>query len=157
MDKPAVRLATHDDASAIAATLLSAFAEYKSQYTNEGFAATTPGAGEIVQRLKEGPIWVAVLNEEIVGTVSAVIKDDNTLYVRGMAVLPTARGLQVGLLLFSEVRNYATEKNRSRLLLSTTPFLHRAIKFYERLGFVRTNEGPLDLHGTPLFSMEMPV
>jgi ribosomal protein S18 acetylase RimI-like enzyme len=40
------------------------------------------------------------------------------------------------------------------MLLSTAPFLDRAIRLYERFGFRRTNEGPHDLFGTPLFSME---
>jgi len=157
MENPAVRRAVSRDAQAISATLLTAFQEYKSLYTEEGFVATTPDPEKILERLDEGPIWVAVVDEKIVGTVSAVLKDDRTLYIRGMAVLPTARGNGVGPLLFAEVTTYAKEHNRTRLLLSTTPFLHRAIRLYERLGFVRTQEGPTDLHGTPLFSMERPV
>jgi hypothetical protein len=40
------------------------------------------------------------------------------------------------------------------LLLSTTPFLSEAIKLYERSGFRRSTEGPRELFGTPLFTME---
>jgi ribosomal protein S18 acetylase RimI-like enzyme len=40
------------------------------------------------------------------------------------------------------------------MFLSTTPFLIGAISLYERAGFRRTGEGPHDLFGTPLFSME---
>jgi hypothetical protein len=36
--------------------------------------------------------------------------------------------------------------------LSTTPFLHDAIRLYERAGFER-RPALLDLHGTPLFAM----
>src|SRR5260370_227302 len=39
------------------------------------------------------------------------------------------------------------------MYLSTTPFLDRAIRLYERFGFQRSDEGPLDLFGTPLFTM----
>jgi hypothetical protein len=39
------------------------------------------------------------------------------------------------------------------LFLSTTPFLTHAIVLYEGLGFQRSNEGPHDLFGTPLFTM----
>jgi len=39
------------------------------------------------------------------------------------------------------------------VVLSTTPFLHPAIALYERCGFARTGEGPVDLAGTPLFTM----
>jgi hypothetical protein len=38
--------------------------------------------------------------------------------------------------------------------VSTTPFLLRAITLYERCGFRRTGDGPEDLSGTPLFTME---
>ena len=157
MSTPLIRRAEVGDSKAISETLLNAFLEYRFQYTAAGFAATTPTPDQIFQRVNEGPVWVALLNEEIVGTVSVVRRDATTLYVRGMAVLPTARGLAIGKWLFNEIEQYAQQQNYTRLLLSTTPFLDRAIRLYERLGFVRTDEDPNDLHGTPLFSMEMPV
>ncbi len=40
------------------------------------------------------------------------------------------------------------------MFLSTTPFLHSAIRLYERFGYRRTDDGMNDLFGTPLFTME---
>jgi ribosomal protein S18 acetylase RimI-like enzyme len=60
----------------------------------------------------------------------------------------------MGEMLLNVVNEYALAENCSRLFLSTTPFLHRAIRLYENLGFKRIAEGPHDLYGTPLFSME---
>ena len=40
------------------------------------------------------------------------------------------------------------------MFLSTTPFLESAIRLYEKFGFQRTSDGPLDLFGTPLFTMQ---
>jgi hypothetical protein len=37
--------------------------------------------------------------------------------------------------------------------LSTTPFLAFAIALYERFGFRRSDAGPRELFGTPLFTM----
>ena len=71
-----------------------------------------------------------------------------------MAVLPQKRGLRIGNLLFELIEQYAKEQGCTKLVLSTTPFLDRAIRLYERVGFVRTDEGPHDLHGTPLFTMQ---
>jgi N-acetylglutamate synthase-like GNAT family acetyltransferase len=133
--------------------LLEAFLEYESLYTPAGFAATTPDAEQIQRRLTEGPIWIALREGVIVGTVSAVIRGDS-LYVRGMAVLPAARGHGAGEILMNQIEQLAIANNCRRLYLSTTPFLNRAISLYERLGFHRTDEGPHDLGGTPLLTME---
>jgi len=148
-----IRLATLEDAPSISWVLLESFIEYESQYTPEGFAATTPDAEEVEQRLTEGPVWVALLEGTVVATVSAVPRG-KSLYVRGMAALPSARGHRIGKLLMDSVGDFASARECKRLFLSTTPFLDRAIALYERLGFVRTAEGPHDLHGTPLFTME---
>jgi ribosomal protein S18 acetylase RimI-like enzyme len=70
-----------------------------------------------------------------------------------MAVLPSARGQRIGELLLGHIQTLAISQGFKRLLLSTTPFLTRAIQLYERSGFQKTDEGPHDLFGTPLFTM----
>jgi putative acetyltransferase len=146
--------ATPADASAVASVLYDSFVEYRPLYTGGGFTATTPSAGTIEQRFNEGPVWVAVIGEEIVGTVAAVPMEKG-LYVRSMAVLPLARGQGIGVALLRQVEHYAREQGCSRMFLSTTPFLEGAIRLYEKYGFRRRNTGPQDLFGTPIFSMEM--
>jgi len=148
-----IRRADPQNASDIARVLRQSFLEYEDQYTPEGFAATTPGEQQVRIRMAEGSTWVALLSNAIVGTASVVAKDDAVLYVRGMAVLPAARGRGVGELLLREIEAFALRNNCTRLLLSTTPFLTGAIRLYERFGFQRTHDGPNDLFGTPLFSM----
>lgn len=148
-----IRLAAPEDASAIASVLLESFMEYKSLYTQEGFTATTPASDQIQNRMQEGHAWVALLNNAIVGTVSVVPKCES-LYVRGMALLPAARGQKIGELLLREVEGFAIEQGFKRMYLSTTPFLTRAIQLYEHYGFRRSSEGPDNLFGTPLFTME---
>jgi ribosomal protein S18 acetylase RimI-like enzyme len=128
------------------------FLEYRSLYTEEAFLATTPTAQQIAIRMEEGPVWVAELGGAIVGTVSVVPRGDD-LYIRGMAVSPQARGLQLGQLLLKQVEDFARERKHQRLVLSTTPFLLRAIRLYEGAGFQRADEGTHDLFGTPLFTM----
>jgi hypothetical protein len=56
-----LKVAGSDDASAIAALLLESFREYRTLYTEEGLAATTPTSLEVLERLKEGLVWVAVV------------------------------------------------------------------------------------------------
>ena len=147
-----IRRATIADAPAIAGVLAAAFAEYEPLYTPEGLAATTPLAERIRARLDEGPIWVALHEEGIIGTVGAVRRGE-ALYVRSMAVLPAARGQHVGEALLREVEAFARTAGATSLLLSTTPFLARAIRLYEQWGFQYSDAGPHDLYGTPLLTM----
>lgn len=148
-----IRLAAEDDARAVASVLRESFAEYERLYTREGFDATTPAATAVLRRIEEGPVWVALVDGIIVGSVSVVPKDE-ALYVRGMGIAPSARGRGIGELLLKRVESFASERGFRRLFLSTTPFLHRAIRLYERHGFERTGEGPDNLFGTLLFTME---
>jgi putative acetyltransferase len=147
-----IRLATPADAEAIACVLSNSFAEYQSRYTAEGFTATVLTPQQVEARMTEGPIWVALDNGACVGTVSVVLKPEG-LYIRGMAVDPVARGKSIGRKLLDCAEEFALQNYCERLFLSTTPFLARAIKLYERYGFQRTIAGPDNLFGTPLFTM----
>ncbi len=144
-----IRTAVAADAPAIAAVLFESFVEYRSSYTDRGFNATTPTSDLLLIRMKEGPMWVALHNDAIVGTVSA-IKRGEALYIRGMAVVPAARGHKIGELLMTQIENYAEAHKCKSLLLSTTPFLARAIRLYELFGYRRTSKGyAYSLWGVP--------
>lgn len=147
-----IRPADAGDAPAIARVLYASFKEYKSLYTDSAFAVTTPPARKIAERLEEGAIWVAQQNNTIVGTVSAINKDDG-LYIHGMAVSPLWRGQKVGWRLLEQVETLARKAGAERLYLSTTPFLSRAIQLYKAYGFTESDEGPHEVLGTPLFTM----
>ena len=147
-----IRKAVIEESSAIASVLRQAFIEYEPYYTPDGFAATTPSSAQIHERWNEGPVWVAVQNGNIVGTVAAVPKSSG-LYVRSMAVLPAARGQGIAGGLLKEIETFAIRHHHTNLLLSTTPFLKEAIHLYENFGFQRSDEGKHDLFGTPLFTM----
>ena len=148
-----IRRAVVDDAPAVVSLLYESFLEYESLYTFEGFAATVISRSGVIDRMRAGPVFVATMNSKVVGTVAIVPKAES-LYIRGMAVHPSARGQRLGEQLLSYVENLANSQGARRLLLSTTPFLERAIRLYESFGFERTDEGPHDLHGTPLFTMQ---
>lgn len=148
-----IRLAVAGDATSIAAVLHQSFIEYQQSYTSEAFAATAPAVAKIKERLNEGPVWVAVCEGVIIGTNSVVSRGES-LYIRGMAALPQARGQGVGQALLRRAEDFAIANGHKRLVLSTTPFLARAIRLYQQAGFRRTQDGPHDLHGTPLFTME---
>ncbi len=147
------RRASATDAAAIAGVLYNSFIEFKPLYTDGGFAATALGPEQILERISEGPVWIALHAGIAVGTVAAMVKG-HSVYIRGMAVSPAARGSGTGTALIREVEGWTARQEVSHLFLSTTPFLHTAIQLYEKLGFRRKNEEVHDLFGTPLFTME---
>jgi ribosomal protein S18 acetylase RimI-like enzyme len=119
-----VRLAAPGDAAAIASVLYKSFVEYEALYTREGFATTVSTPNLVQARMDEGPVWVALEKGAVVGTVSAVLKDQG-LYIRGMAVDPSARGKGIGRKLLDYAEEFAIESRCSRLFLSTTPPFYR--------------------------------
>lgn len=151
-----IRRASQADAAAIATVLYESFMEYRDLYTDGGFAATVLDPERALKRMEEGPVWMAWRDGKAVGTVAAVAKG-SAAYIRGMAVLPSARGLGVGTALLKEVEGWAVRGKIDRLFLSTTPFLHSAIGLYEKFGFRREDQSVQDLFGTPLFTMEKVV
>jgi N-acetylglutamate synthase-like GNAT family acetyltransferase len=148
-----IRRATTEDAHAIAYVLQKSFREFRPLYTDGGFEATALCVERVMERIEEGPVWVASRGGAVFGTVAAVVKDES-VYLRGMAVLPEARGSGAGAKLLQEVEGWAKDERCKRLFLSTTPFLDSAIRLYERFGFGRANENAQHLFGTPLFTME---
>ena len=131
-----IRRACPEDAPVVVRVLYESFVEYRPLYTPGGFTATTPGVEQILARMSEGPVWVACRGVEVVGTVAARLKEQS-LYVRGMGVLPAARGSRVAAALLSQVESWAVEQGCARVFLDTTPFLGAAIRLYETAGFRR--------------------
>ncbi len=114
---------------------------------------TVAGEQSVLARMREGPTLVALYEGRPAGTASVVLRDTG-VYIRGLAVLPQDRGLGIGHLLLNEIESFAMARKARRLFLSTTPFLTNAISLYQKFGFRRTKDGPPDLFGTPLFTME---
>jgi GNAT superfamily N-acetyltransferase len=148
-----IRRAEFDDADAIAGVLHESFIEYRSLYAPERYAGTVVSPEEVRHRLAEGPGWVALVDEMIIGTVGAVKRPEG-LYIRGMGIVPRARGLNIGEQLLNVVEAYASENGFCRMFLGTTPFLHRAIRLYEKFGFKFCETQANDSIGTPLLMME---
>ena len=80
-------MAVPNDAPVIAAVLYESFLEYKSFYTHEAFNATAPNTDQIQDRMKEGPIWVALSGGTVVGTVAAVPKPERYTFEAWLSCL----------------------------------------------------------------------
>ena len=150
----AVRLANESDAEAISRILHEAFAVYRRFYTDEAFKYVTPKPEEVERRFPEGPIWVAELDGEAVGTVSVATEPEG-LYVRSMAVFPEAQGRGIGHKLLEAVDEYAAGTDQERIFLYATYFVPGAKEMYEKHGYERLRDTTADeWYGTPGLEMD---
>lgn len=154
-DAIVVRFATVDDAFEIASVLREAFGAIREYYTDTAFDAVTPRPAEIEGRFEEGPIWVAELGDKIVGTVS-LTTEDQSYYVRSMAVLPEAQGKGVGRELLKALHDHVAGGEFERVFLYTLPFQKGARAMYEKYGYTWVRDTPPEeWFGVPGLEMEM--
>jgi N-acetylglutamate synthase-like GNAT family acetyltransferase len=149
-----IRLASADDSPAIAAVLFDAFSRHRQNYTPEAFAVVTPAVEEIETRFSEGPIWIAELDGDAVGTVSLTTEPEG-LYIRSMAVKPEAQGFGIGHRLLDALDEYVSDSEIKRIFLYTTYFVPGAKGLYEKHGFKWVRDTPADeWYGTPGLEMD---
>jgi GNAT superfamily N-acetyltransferase len=138
-----IRLAGPDDSKTIADLIYAAFAPFESQYTEGAFEYTTPKADVIRPRFDEGPIWIAEVDGEAVGTVSGMF-DGERFYIRSMAIKPSAQRGGIGQKLVDAFDSYARENGFEKIFLYTTFVLPGAKHLYEKNGFYVLRETAAD-------------
>ena len=129
-----IRLAVPDDSETVASLIYEAFSPFEPEYTAGAFEYTTPKADLIRPRFEEGPIWIASLDGDDVGTVSGMF-DGERFYIRSMAIKPTAQRNGIGQKLVDAFDSYAREKGFEKIFLYTTFVLPGAKHLYEKNGF----------------------
>ena len=149
-----IRVARPGDEAEISKVLFEAFSAFRENYTPEAFEIVTPVPELISERFAEGEIWVAAVDGEIIGSVS-VLPEPEWLYIRSLAVRPSAQGLGIGHKLMHVVEEYALTKGFDRLFLYTTYFSTGAIELYEKHGFKRGRDTTAEeWYGTPGLAMD---
>lgn len=88
-----------------------------------------------------GHIFFAIENKTVLGTVALLKRGNHKFELTKMAVLPEARGKQVGQKLMQYCIHYAKEHNFQHLFLYSNKVLANAIHIYKKHGFV---EVPLE-------------
>lgn len=134
-----LRKAAIEDVEAIVACLRQAFAEYESAYTPGAFADTVPDANGIRRRLKDMCLLVAVSANQIVGTIGYSVNGADG-HLRGMAVDPEWRGSYAASALLRKVEDELRASGCTVVTLDTTEPLARAMRFYEKNGFVASGK-----------------
>ncbi len=135
------RLARPDESEAISELLLESFGLFEAEYTPGAFEYTTPGTDVVRGRFEEGPVWVAMDGNTMIGTVSGLPEEDR-FYVRSMAVRPDAQGRGIGRRLLEPLEAFARDKGFERMYLYTTHVLPDAKRLYEKNGFYVLRETP---------------
>ena len=149
----ALRLAGERDAQGILECLSAAFEEYRSRYTAEAFEDTVLKPETVRLRLKEMTIFVAISEgEKVVGTIACKVAEGEG-HLRGMAVLPRLHGAGIAQRLLERAEAHLRRQGCMRITLDTTEPLERAMRFYERNGFVRSGKVQ-DFFGVRLIEYE---
>ena len=132
MSEFSIRRATSSDARAIVDCMREAFAPFKDQYTAGAYEDTVPAS--IDDRLKTMAVFVALYNDNIIGTISCASDG----HLRGMAVRTAWRGEGVAAELLRAAEDELRRQHCTRMTLDTTEPLKRAMRFYEKHGFRKT-------------------
>lgn len=144
-----IRKAHPCDAPAIAGCLAWAFAPFRAQYTEGAFADTVLSAEGVLHRMTHMTIYIAITpGDEIIGTVACAIVD-RVGHLRGMAVRPEWQRHAIAQELLRAAEEEMRTAGCSRITLDTTAPLERAIRFYQRHGYVPTGR-VIDFFGMPL-------
>lgn len=88
---------------------------------------------EIIE--KGGYIYYASLNNEIVGTVSLIKKENNLFELGKMAVTQSAQGYGIGTILLEHCLKVVRNKQIPKLVLYSNTQLESAIHLYKKYGF----------------------
>lgn len=84
-----------------------------------------------------GAFWVALHEDELVGTCGVFPVAPQTFELRKMYLRGTARGLGIGKRMLDVAVAWVRAHGGTRIGLDTTEAMTKAIRFYESNGFVR--------------------
>ncbi len=140
-----VAIATKEDAVQVAILTGELLGEIMSAVDNYLFHFDIERAKELAYEFIEKNIYqifIALHKQEIVGFIS--LQEHHALYVGGsygtiseFYVKPKYRSSNIGKMLISKVKEYASEKNYRRVEVTTPPLpeFEKSLDFYKKSGF----------------------
>jgi len=134
-----IQRAVPGDEETIAGLILDAFAPFRNEYTPDAFDYTAASVDRIRERFEDGPMWLAYLGNEPVGTVSG-LPEEERFYIRSMAIKPSVQRGGIGQRLLDTLEAFASEAGYKKLYLYTTFVLPGASRLYEKNGFYLVRE-----------------
>jgi GNAT superfamily N-acetyltransferase len=103
----------------------------------------------------KGNFWIALSNQQVVGTISLLDIGNNQVALRKMFVLPECRGPKFGIArkLLESAFDWCRTKGVSEIYLGTTAKFLAAHRFYEKSGFVEITKANLPIN-FPVLSVD---
>jgi GNAT superfamily N-acetyltransferase len=141
-DRPSIsiRKAHAADFQGILECFQEAFAPYRGVYTSGAYDDTVVGPEALENRMATMCVFVAAsASGEVVGTVACNVVGRDEGHIRGMAVRPAWHGVDVAGELIRSVETELRDRGCTRISLDATLPLHRAMRFYEKHGFRRSD------------------
>ena len=152
-----IRRATMNDSGGILSCLRAAFERYESSYTRGAYEDTVLTPESLQKRLDVMSIFVAISAAgEIVGTIACHTVSPDEGRLRGMAVRPEWQGTGLAAALLHAAETELRNNPCKRITLDTTDPLRRAVRFYEKRGFIKSGRES-DLFGMRLHEYVKPL
>lgn len=111
-------------------------------YAND-FKSTEKIAGEVQMAIKNKLLWIAKINNQIVGYILCEFFDEkhqyfpNSIFIDGLFVLNKYRGKGIGKILVEKVLKSKFPKQYNYFSVTHDPTLKNLTDFYQSFGFIK--------------------
>lgn len=112
--------------------------KYKFDYSFEYYVMK--GLAEFINHTYEGELWVAEIDNEIVGSIAITKASDTSAQLRWFIVDETVQGRGIGKKLLEKALQYCKAKNFRHVFLWTVNRLETARYLYQKYHFKLTEE-----------------
>ncbi len=130
-----VRKAELSDAKRIVEITSEAFLQYIKAAGIKDTPALHEKEEQVIEDIKNKDVYVAVVEEEIVGSVRIHKLDEDTVYLSRFGVSMEHRNLGIGKLLMNYIDAVLMQKKVKHIVLHTASKATHLIKFYYNRGF----------------------
>ncbi len=117
-----------------------AFEPFRPQYTSGAFQDTVASPEALRKRMEHMIVYVAVASDgTVIGTLAAAVMEKEG-HLRGVAVRPDWHGHRIAEQLLARAENDLLTAGCTHVTLDVTVPLQRAVRFYEKNGFVASGK-----------------
>ncbi len=122
-------------------------------YQFEGYVAHTFHEFIELYHPEKDRLWLAELDDEIVGSIAIVGHPGNLAQLRWFLIHPKARRAGLGKKLLEGALSFCREREYSKVFLLTTSDQQTAIHMYTQAGFRKVTENPVELWGKKMMDL----